>query len=72
MKPITNLDYSRRVERVLRHIGENLERDLDLNALAEIACLSPYHFHRIYAGMLGETVSDTVRRTPAGLMSSAS
>lgn len=62
MKPITHLDYSRRVERVLRHIGDNLDRELDLNALAEIACLSPYHFHRIYAGMLGETVSDTVRR----------
>ena len=24
--------------------------------------LSPYHFHRIYRALLGETVSDTVRR----------
>lgn len=62
MKPLTNLDYSRRVERVIRHIGEHLDADLDLNALAEIACLSPYHFHRIYAGILGETVGETVRR----------
>lgn len=62
MKPITSLDYSRRVERVIRHIGEHLDENLDLNALAEIACLSPYHFHRIYAGILGETVGETVRR----------
>jgi AraC family transcriptional regulator len=26
------------------------------------ACFSPYHFHRIYRGLLGETVNDTVRR----------
>lgn len=62
MKPITSLDYSRRIDRVLKYIAEHVAAELDLNTLAEVACLSPYHFHRVYAGMLGENVGETVRR----------
>jgi AraC family transcriptional regulator len=39
-----------------------LDEVLDLEALARVACFSPYHFHRIYRALIGETVSDTVRR----------
>lgn len=62
MKQATTLDYSRRLEKVIRHMGSHLDADLDLAALAEIACLSPYHFHRVYAGMTGETAAETLRR----------
>lgn len=62
MKPATTLDYSRRIERVIQHMGAHLDDDLDLAALAEIAHLSPYHFHRIYAGMTGETAAESLRR----------
>jgi AraC family transcriptional regulator len=62
MKPATSLDYSRRIDRVLQHMGAHLDADLDLNALAEIAHLSPYHFHRIYAGITGETAAESLRR----------
>lgn len=34
----------------------------DLDALAEIACYSPFHFHRVYRAMTGETVGRTVQR----------
>jgi AraC family transcriptional regulator len=61
-QPRTNLDYSRRIERVVQHIGAHLDAALDLAALAEIASFSPYHFHRIYRSVTGETVADTVRR----------
>jgi AraC family transcriptional regulator len=50
-------DYSRRVERVIAHIGDNLDAELDLDDLAEVACFSPCHFHRIYHGLTGETVA---------------
>lgn len=30
--------------------------------LAEVACLSPWHWSRIYAAMQGETVATTIRR----------
>jgi len=61
-KPLTALDYSRRLERVMDHIGAHLDEPLDLERLAAVACFSPYHFHRIYRAMTGETAADTLRR----------
>src|SRR5262245_25979296 len=61
-KPLTVLDYSRRIERVIDHIGAHLDEPLDLDRLAAVACFSPYHFHRIYRAMTGETVADALRR----------
>jgi AraC family transcriptional regulator len=54
--------YAERVQRVVNYLAEHLDEALDLDALARVACFSPYHFHRIYRALLGETVSDTVRR----------
>jgi AraC family transcriptional regulator len=61
-KPLTVLDYSRRIERVVDHIAEHLDEPLDLERLAAVACFSPYHFHRIYRAVTGETAADTLRR----------
>ena len=61
-KPLTVLDYSRRIERVVAHIGDHLDEPLDLDRLAAVACFSPYHFHRMYRAITGETVADTLRR----------
>ena len=41
---------------------DNLDKDLDVNTLADVATMSPYHFHRIYREMARETVNATVRR----------
>jgi len=54
--------YEARLNRVLDHIYDHLDEPLDIDRLAEIACLSPYHWHRIYQAMYGETVATTVRR----------
>src|SRR3984885_792668 len=54
--------YAERVQRRVDYLAEHLDETLDLEALARVACFSPYHFHRIYRALLGETVSDTVRR----------
>lgn len=59
----TRESYTRRLQRVVEHIWGNLDQPLDLNQLAEIACLSPYHFHRIYHAMLGETAAETLTRS---------
>jgi AraC family transcriptional regulator len=58
----TRLDYLSRIERVLSYIHEHLDDDLDLDQLADIACFSHCHWHRIYRGMTGETITATVRR----------
>jgi AraC family transcriptional regulator len=54
--------YSERIQRVVGYLAEHLDEPLDLETLARLAHFSPYHFHRIYRGILGETVSDTTRR----------
>lgn len=61
-KPATALDYGRRIERVVAHIAAHLDEPLDLARLAGVACFSPYHFHRIYRALMGETAADTLRR----------
>jgi AraC family transcriptional regulator len=58
----TTSDYATRLERVFRWLADHLDDTVDLTRLAEVACLSPYHFHRIYHSMHGETVTETVRR----------
>ena len=54
--------YPARIQRVVDYLAVHLDEALDLETLARVAHFSPYHFHRIYRALLGETVNDTVRR----------
>ena len=54
--------YTARVNRVMDHIEAHLDETLDLQALAGIAQLSPFHFHRLFQALTGETLADRVRR----------
>ncbi|MEP2706631.1 MAG: GyrI-like domain-containing protein [Roseibium sp.] len=56
------VSYEERLNRVLSYICDNLDEDLDLDQLASIACMSRYHWHRIFCAMTGETLSGIVRR----------
>lgn len=58
----TRESYSTRIGRVAAYIWDNLDRPLDLEKLADVACFSPYHFHRIYRMEMGETAAQTIRR----------
>src|SRR5262245_16997706 len=58
----TRSDYAMRLERVFRWLADHLDDTLDLAKLAEVAAMSPYHFHRTYHAMQGETAAETVRR----------
>jgi AraC family transcriptional regulator len=62
IKEITQRDYSKRMDKVLDYIQENLDDDLSLIKLSSLACFSQYHFHRIFTGMVGESVKAYVRR----------
>ena len=42
--------------------NKHYREPLDLAVLAERAALSPYHFHRVYKAVTGETPAATVRR----------
>lgn len=56
------VDYRAQLLRVTAHIHDHLAEPLDLNQLAVVADLSPFHWHRIYHALMGETVVATVRR----------
>jgi AraC family transcriptional regulator len=56
-------DHRERLNRVLLYIQEHHGSKLTLEKLAEVACISPFHFHRIFAAHVGETVGRFVRRT---------
>ncbi len=62
MRPGTDQSYRERILRVLLHIQNNLDRDLPLVKLARVAHFSAYHFHRIFKGLVGESVAQHVRR----------
>lgn len=55
-------DYKNRINRVFEFIDENLESDLSLNAVSEIAFFSPFHFHRVFKFVTGETLNEYVTR----------
>jgi len=54
--------YEDRLNRVSAYIYDHLDDDLDMDRLAGVAALSPYHWHRIYHAVRGETVVAAVRR----------
>ena len=60
--PRTIQDYAERLARVHDYLRDHLDRDVDLDELAGVACFSPFHFHRIYHALQGETVAESVRR----------
>ncbi|WP_028588131.1 AraC family transcriptional regulator [Desulfocurvus vexinensis] len=54
--------YAERLNRVLDHLERHLDDDPSLEELAGVACFSPYHFHRIFTGMVGESLGAHLRR----------
>ncbi len=46
--------YAHRINKVLGYIRNNVGAPLRLETLARVACLSPYHFHRIFHAVMGE------------------
>jgi len=55
-------EYVSRINRVIDHIEANLDTDLSLERLAEVAGFSPFHFHRIFRAMMGETLNQFIQR----------
>jgi AraC-like DNA-binding protein len=54
--------YQERMLKVVNHIQRHLDQPLHLADLAALACVSPYHFHRLFKGMVDEGVAEHVRR----------
>ena len=50
------------MHRVIEAIDQRIDQPLDLASLAAVAHFSPYHFHRVFAAWMGETLGDYLRR----------
>jgi AraC family transcriptional regulator len=55
-------EYTARINRVLDHIELHLGEELTLAGLARVASFSPFHFHRIFTALQGETLSHFIQR----------
>ena len=58
----TRLDYGRRIARAMALIAADPARNPTLDELAGAAAFSPFHFHRIYRELAGETPAETLAR----------
>ena len=61
-RPETTNHYTERVHRVMDHVRSHLDENLSLEQLARVAHFSPYHFHRVFQSIIGETVAEFTRR----------
>jgi AraC family transcriptional regulator len=57
-----SINYVERVNRAIDHIVCHLAEPLSLEAVAAAAGFSPFHFHRVFKGALGETLKQFVKR----------
>ncbi|MCD8547087.1 MAG: AraC family transcriptional regulator [Aeromonadaceae bacterium] len=55
-------EYRRRLTRALHHLLRHLAQTPSLSEVAAVACFSPYHFHRLFAAVMGETLAEYGRR----------
>lgn len=59
---LANRTYLERINRAIDHVTRDLAQPLGLDDVARVACFSPYHFHRVFRTVMGETLHDFVKR----------
>jgi len=55
-------EYFLRINRVVDYIDANLDEEHTLENLSQVAHFSPFHFHRIFRVLTGETINNYVKR----------
>lgn len=56
------IDYHKRLIPVIRYLEQHYNEPLNLTEVAALANISPYHFHRTFKAVQGETLADFIRR----------
>ncbi len=62
MADASRLEYEQRVNRVIDHVRAHLAEELSLATLARVAAFSPFHFHRVFRAVTGETLFGFIQR----------
>ena len=55
-------NYVERINVAIDYIIRNLDQRIRLDDVAHAACFSPFHFHRVFRALLGETLNQFVKR----------
>jgi len=55
-------EYIHRINRVADYVEAHINEDHSLESLAGVAHFSPFHFHRIFRALTGETLNNYVKR----------
>lgn len=55
-------EYKKRIVKAIRYIDDHLDTDLSLQKIAEVGAYSPFHFHRIFRLVTGETLQQYITR----------
>lgn len=50
------------IKEVVRYLEQHCSEAVNLEQAAQIANLSPFHFHRVFKALVGETVAEFIRR----------
>jgi AraC family transcriptional regulator len=61
-KPATKRRHRRSILKSLIHIENNLDQTIRLGDLSDVASLSTFHFHRLFASYMKETVNEYICR----------
>ena len=62
IKTTQRKEYISRINRVQDYIDKNISTKFSLEELASVANFSKFHFHRIFAAMIGETLNGYIQR----------
>lgn len=55
-------DYITRINRGIDYVLQNLDQPLSLQSVAAAAAFSPFHFHRVFKSLIGESLNDFIKR----------
>lgn len=58
---VIDMNYEHQLNKVIDFIGKNLDEKLSLDELCAVACLSKYHFHRLFTAFTGLSLKQYIR-----------
>jgi len=59
---LSKQEYIARINRIMEYIEQHIDQPINLYAMAQIAHFSPFHFHRIFTVVVGETTANFLQR----------
>lgn len=59
---LSKQEYIARINRIMEYIEQHIDQPINLYAMSQIAHFSPFHFHRIFTVVVGETPANFLQR----------